>query len=163
MRQRNTNHPALRRLDPLVGHWHMYVLVDDVPGGRLGPVRSVHGWTDDGGFLVQRADLDPGAALDMPDLWRENLPFPTVSLTGYDDTDEQFTMLYADGRGVSRAYGLSLTDGELRMWRAAPGFHQRFSARFDGSGDALAGAWERSEDGEAWVKDFGVLYERISP
>ncbi|MFE5028945.1 hypothetical protein ACFRAO_38085 [Streptomyces sp. NPDC056656] len=49
------------------------------------------------------------------------------------------------------------------MWRAAPGFHQRFSARFAGSGDALAGAWERSEDGEARVKHFGVLYERISP
>ncbi|WP_306320709.1 MULTISPECIES: hypothetical protein [unclassified Streptomyces] len=157
MRQRNTNDPALRALAPLVGDWHQWAL----PGGstRIGPIPTSYAWTPDGGFLVQRADLPPD--LVLPEGWREHHPFPTVAYIGYDDAAGHFTMLYADGRGVSRAYGLSLTEGELRIWRSAPDFHQRFSARFDASGDTLTGAWEASKDGEAWHTDFGVVYERV--
>ncbi|MFE0105960.1 hypothetical protein [Streptomyces sp. NPDC059009] len=151
-----TNHPALRALDPLVGRWRMYA----VPGGgpRVGPVLAEWAWTDDGGFLVQRADLAPD--VEMPQEWRDHHPFPTVTITGYDETEERFTMLHADARGVSRVYGLGFAEGELRIWRAAPGFHQRFAARFDAGGDTLTGAWELSKDGVTWAEDFGVVYER---
>ncbi|WP_327664350.1 MULTISPECIES: hypothetical protein [unclassified Streptomyces] len=162
MRQQNTNHPALATLDPLLGEWRQWALVEGASGGRIGPIPTSYARTPDGGFLVQRADLAPDTAVALPEGWREHHPFPTVAYIGYDDTAGHFTMLYADGRGVSRAYGLRLADGELRIWRSAPDFHQRFSARFDASGDTLTGAWEASKDGEAWQTDFGVVYERVA-
>ncbi|NEB74132.1 hypothetical protein G3I40_02590 [Streptomyces sp. SID14478] len=160
MRQHDSNHPALRTLDPLVGRWVQWVPDDGVPGGRIGPFPTSYAWTPDGGFLVQRTELAPDAALPEP--WREHHPFPTVAYIGYDDRDARFTMLYADGRGVSRVYGLSLIDGELRTWRAAPGFHQRSCVRFDARGETLSGVCEMSKDGEAWHEDFKVVYERVS-
>ncbi|MCX3058716.1 hypothetical protein [Streptomyces beihaiensis] len=159
MRQHNQNHPALRALDPLVGVWRQWALVDEAPEGRLGPIRVTYAWTPDGGFLVRHAELPPG--LDLPGAWREHHPFPTVAYIGYDDADERFTMLYADGRGVSRVYRLTLADGELWFGRPAPGFHQRVRARFDASGDRLTGVCEKSVDGHVRERDFGMEYERV--
>lgn len=80
MRQHDTNHPALDTLDPLLGEWRQWSLVEGAPGGRIGPIPTSCARTPDGGFLVRRADLAP-------------------------DTAAHFTMLYADGRGVSRVPG----------------------------------------------------------
>ncbi|MEV5440593.1 hypothetical protein AB0K80_32010 [Streptomyces sp. NPDC052682] len=149
-------HPALRRLDVLVGTWDLWA-----PGPGLGPVRTAFAWLEGGAFLVQRADVGPGTAL--PGDWATHAPFPTASVTGYDDTSGEFTTLYADGRGVARVYRTSLSDGVWRQWRAAPGFHQRFTARLAADGDTIDGRWERSADGTAWAVDFEVTYRRAGP
>ncbi|GAB2853023.1 hypothetical protein GCM10027074_19930 [Streptomyces deserti] len=148
-----TFHPALRQLDVLVGAWDMWAA-----GHRAGPVRTEIAWLEAGAFLVQRADTGPDTAL--PDEWATHAPFPTVTLTGYDDTSGDFTTLYADGRGVARVYRTCLSDGVWRQWRAAPGFHQRFTAGFGDGGDTIEGRWERSADGTAWEVDFEVTYRR---
>ncbi|MGH4030483.1 hypothetical protein ACQB60_16245 [Actinomycetota bacterium Odt1-20B] len=89
------------------------------------------------------------------------MPRPTnhPALRGLDPLVGRWHM-YAVPGGVSRVYGLSFTEGQLRIWCAASGFHQRFAARFDASGDTLSGAWELSKDGVSWAEDFGVVYER---
>ena len=149
-----TPHTALRQLDVLVGEWDMWAL-----GRRVGPVRTEFSWLEGGVFLVQRADLGPDVA--MPAEWVPNVPFPTVTLTGYDDTDGEFTTLYADGRGVARVYRTSMNDGVWKQWRFATGFHQRFTARFADDGDTITGGWEGSSDGELWQPDFDVTYVRV--
>lgn len=151
--RRPTPHTALSRLDALVGEWDMWAA--DL---QAGPVRTEFAWLEGGAYLVQRADLGPATAL--PPEWVGHAPFPTSTITGYDDTTDEFTMLYADGRGVARVYRTSLTDGVWRQWRAAPGFHQRFTATFDEKGETITGGWERSEDGEVWAVDFDVRYVR---
>ncbi|MFD3483198.1 MULTISPECIES: hypothetical protein [unclassified Streptomyces] len=148
-----TPHPALSRLDALVGEWDMWAA-----GHRAGPVRTEFAWLEGGAYLVQRADLGPSTVL--PPEWGENAPFPTSTITGYDDTSDEFTTLYADGRGVARVYRTSLGAGVWKQWRAAAGFHQRFSATFNEAGDTIRGGWERSEDGEFWATDFDVTYVR---
>ncbi|MFF4754383.1 hypothetical protein ACWD5R_24440 [Streptomyces sp. NPDC002514] len=150
-----TPHEALRRLDVLVGTWDMWAA-----DRRAGPVRTEFAWLEGGAFLVQRADVGPDTAL--PAEWGAHVPFPTVTLTGYDETADTFTTLYADGRGVARAYRTSLSEGVWRQWRAAPGFHQRFTAVIGAGGDTVEGGWERSEDGELWIPDFDVTYTRVA-
>lgn len=147
-------HPALARLAPLVGRWSVQPLVDG-----LGASWTEFSWQDDGLFLRQRSDTDP-LPPTAPQAWRDNLPFPVTSVIGLDDSAEQFTMLYADARGVHRVYRMTLAEGEWRMWRHAPGFNQRFHGTFGPGGDTIDARWEFSEDGSTWRVDFGLAYTR---
>lgn len=146
--------PALARLEPLVGRWSVRPLVDGV-----GTSWTEFSWQDDGLFLRQLSDADP-LPPTAPQVWRDNVPFPVTSVIGLDDSAEQFTMLYADARGVHRVYQMTLDGGEWRMWRHAPGFNQRFHGTFGPDGDTIDARWEFSEDGRTWRVDFGLAYAR---
>ncbi|MEU6039597.1 hypothetical protein ABZ801_29755 [Actinomadura sp. NPDC047616] len=149
-----THTTALARLEPLVGRW---TVRPDVPG--LGSAWTEFTWQDDGAYLRQYSDIDelPPTA---PQAWRDNAPFPTTTLIGLDDATGEFTMLYADGRGVHRVYQMTFADGVWRMWRAAPGFHQRFTGELNPAADTIHARWESSEDGTTWTSDFTVTYTR---
>jgi hypothetical protein len=47
------------------------------------------------------------------------------------------------------------------VWRAAPEFHQRFTATFSDDGATISGAWEMAEDGVHWHHDFDLTYRQI--
>ncbi|RVX46203.1 hypothetical protein EDD27_9057 [Nonomuraea polychroma] len=150
-------HPALARLDALVGRW---TVQPKVPG--VGTAWTEFTWQDEGAYLHQVSDIDamPDTA---PQAWRENAPFPTTALIGLDDSTEQFTMLYADARGVHRVYQMTFADGEWRIWRDAPGFNQRFIGTLSPDGDTVEARWEMSKDGVTWDVDFELTYTRIVP
>ncbi|WP_327586605.1 hypothetical protein OHA25_06040 [Nonomuraea sp. NBC_00507] len=150
-----SRHPALSRLDVLVGRWTVHV-----PG--VGSSWADFAWQDEGAYLRQVSDIDamPDTA---PQAWRDNAPFPTTALIGLDDATEQFTMLYADARGVHRVYQMMLTDGEWRIWRDAPGFNQRFIGTLSPDGATIEARWEQSKDGVNWDLDFELTYSRIAP
>ena len=145
---------ALSRLDVLVGRWTVRPQVDGA-----GTAWTEFAWTDDGLFLRQYTDADPPPP-DAPPGWRDNAPFPTTALIGLDEQADEFSVLYADARGVHRVYRMRFEDGTWTQWRAAPGFHQRFTATV--SGDVIEGRWERSDDGQAWALDFGLTFTRQS-
>jgi hypothetical protein len=71
-----------------------------------------------------------------------------------DDTAERFTTRYADRCRVSRGLRDDLEDAVRRIWRAAPGFHQRFGGTFSPDGATITAAWEMPEDGTTWTMDF---------
>ncbi|MFE7440183.1 hypothetical protein [Streptomyces chartreusis] len=148
-----TPHPALRRLDVMLGEWELWAA-----GSTVGPIRTEFAWTEGGAFLAQRADVGPDTAL--PGAWAPNAPFPTLALIGYDDTSDEFTVLYADGRAVARVYRATMTGRTWHQWRAAPGFHQRLTVTVSPDGDTIEGSWEQSPDGERWTTDFDVSYVR---
>src|SRR2546423_12033504 len=143
----NGRHPALARLDALVGRWTVQPKVDGVS-----PAWTEFSWQDDGLFLRQVADADPMPST-APDAWRENAPFPTTAVIGLDDAEDEFTMLYADARGVHRVYRMTLVDGDWTIWRYAPGFDQRFTGTFSADGDTIEAHWETSLDGVTWNLD----------
>lgn len=147
-------HPALARLNVLLGHWVVQPKVEGLPAAW-----SDFTWYDGGTFLRQTSDMDPLPA-DAPDTWRQGSPYPIVSLIGYDDTADEFTMLYADGRGVHRVYRMTLSDREWIIWRDAPGFNQRFIGTVSAEGDRVDGRWEMSPDGVTWKVDFEITYTR---
>lgn len=56
---------------------------------------------------------------------------------------------------------MSLDTGVWRLWREAPGFHQRFAGTFREDGQTITARWEMSEDGENWRIDFDLTYTRV--
>jgi hypothetical protein len=148
-------HPTLARLDVLVGRWTTQPHVDGLDGNAW----TDFSWSDDGLFLRQVADADP-LPPEAPQAWREGAPFPTTTLIGLDDATGEFTMLYADARGVHRVYRMTFADGVWRIWREAPGFNQRFTGTLSEDGDTIEARWEFSADGATWNVDFTMTYTR---
>ncbi len=148
--------PVLKSLDVLVGEWDVVASVGGVPAGRG---RATFAW--DGAFLRMYQEDGPPLPTTPPE-WIGASPSPVSALFGLDDQGETFHMLYADGRGVLRVYRSTLTDGTWTIWRAAPGFHQRYTGTFSEDGRTIAGHWGASPDGSTWHVDFALTYTRIS-
>ena len=92
-------------------------------------------------------------------------PPAAVWIIGRDESEPGYSVLYADDRGVSRVYRMSLEDEHWQMWRDTPEFSQRFHAQLDPDGQTIRGRWEKSTDqGATWEHDFNVDYvhERAS-
>jgi hypothetical protein len=151
-------HPALARLDVLIGRWAVEPHVDGLEGNAW----TEFSWVEDGLFLRQLSDADP-LPPSAPRAWRENAPFPTVVLVGLDDATGEFTYLYADARGVHRVYRMTFDDGVWTIWREAPGFNQRFTGTLSGDANTIEAQWEMSTDGVTWNRDFAMTYTRIAP
>ncbi|GLW61923.1 hypothetical protein Arub01_01670 [Actinomadura rubrobrunea] len=148
---------ALARLEPLVGSWTIRLHVEGLGAGCA--ARTEFTWQDGGAYLRQYSDI-PEIPAAAPQGWRDNSPFPTTALIGLDDATGEFAMLYADARGVHRVYRMTFADGVWRIWRDAPGFHQRFTGTLSPDGAAIDARWEVSADGTAWDLDFALTYTR---
>lgn len=152
-----TDSSILRRLDRFIGDWRMRAAIDGNPTAQG---RTSFRWSAEGDFVVQRAESEP-AGLDVPQEWIANSPFPTSAIIGADDATQLFTMLYSDARHVLRVYQMSVTDDTWTVWRAGPGFHQRYTGRFGTDGQTITGRWESSTDGTTWTVDFGLDYHLL--
>jgi hypothetical protein len=150
-------HPALQQLNALVGEWKMRASVGEQPATQA---RATFEWLEGGAFLVQHADVEP-AEFEPPAEWVANSPFPIATIIGLDDSTERFSMLYGDARGVFRVYQMSLVDGVWKVWREAPGFHQRFTGTFGEDNTTITARWERSDDGSRWDYDFDLTYTKV--
>jgi hypothetical protein len=149
--------PALGRLEALVGEWTMQ---PSLAGRPIGSGRTVFQWLEGGAFLAQHADAEPAEA--APAEWVSSSPFPLVTIIGLDDASGQFSMLYADARGVLRVYQMTLRAGVWKLWRDTPGFFQRFTGTFSDDGTTISGRWEASEDGSTWDTDFDMTYTKVT-
>lgn len=80
---------------------------------------------------------------------------------GRDDSSAVYTVLYSDGRGVSRVYTMTLDRGTWKMWRDDEEFSQRFEAVISSDPDLISGRWEKRLGGGPWEHDFAVTYRRL--
>lgn len=142
-------------LSILIGSWEFESSVD---GRSLGRGATTFEWIENGAFILQHADDQPSPDADPE--WTAHSPMPVTSIIGFDDTTHEHAMLYADARGVFRIYRMSLSDDSWRVWRAAPGFHQRFIGAIRDQGRTIEGRWESSPDGSAWEPDFDMTYRK---
>jgi hypothetical protein len=139
--------PAIQRLNVLLGSWRTEIVMPlDPPIVTSG--REDIEWLGEGPFLVMRGTVEHP---DFPD---------GIIIIGADDSNEAYSMLYFDSRGVARIYQMSLGDGTLKFWRETPGFNQRYIGRFSEDGNTITGAWEKSTDGTTWEHDFDLIYIR---
>jgi hypothetical protein len=142
--------PALAELRSLVGRWRMELynaaFLPDPDARASGSVEI--GWIEDGSAVrLRQGDSDhPSAA---------------VWIIGRDESEAGYSVLYADDRGVSRIYRMSLSGGHWQMWRDTPEFSQRFDAQLDPDSGAIRGRWEKSTDRQVTREhDFNVDYIR---
>ena len=136
--------PALERLRFLEGDWEMELSqAAFLPEGERVHGTAAFEFLDDGRLLALRQ----GDAAT----W----------IIGGDDASALFTVLYSDGRGVSRVYAMTLESETWKIWRDADEFSQRFEAVVSPGLDLISGHWERRHSGEDWEHDFAVTYRRL--
>ena len=139
--------PAVQQLDALVGEWNVTATHPLFPEGAQG--RSSFTWLQEGGLLIWRSDFGhPG-------------PPSAISVIGYDDSAETYSMVYFDERPVSRIYGMSLEGNVWKFWRESPGFSQRFTGTLSNDGNSITGLWEKSTDGLNWEHDLQLTFTRV--
>lgn len=128
----------------LVGEWDVEMSHPMIDGDFRGSAQIE--WLEGRAFLIQRASADHPDAPDS--LW--------VIGPGPDGLQVD----YYDSRGVRRVYATSLRGGELRFWRAVPGFSQRFVGRISDDGREMDGLWQLSRDDATWDDDLRMRFLR---
>jgi hypothetical protein len=141
--------PALENLAALVGEWDVELRFPSHPPGAV-QSHAWFEWFEGGAFLRYRLGAQSGS------------PPYSISIIGRDDLADDYTVLYADDRRVSRIYHMRFEGREWTMWREAPGFWQRFVGTFSQDRNTITARWERSPDGAKWEHDFDLRYRRIT-
>jgi hypothetical protein len=142
------SNPAMARLAVLVGEWTQQVDVTGVPAGT-----TVFEWALGGSFLLQRNKIPHP---DFPD---------SILIIAADPGGKTYTQHYFDSRGVARIYNMTFGEEKWTLQRDAEDFTpldsaQRFSGTFDDE-STINGAWEHSEDGVTWKRDFSLSFRKI--
>jgi hypothetical protein len=142
------SNPAMARLAALAGEWAQEVDVTGVPAGRtvFEPVLG-------GSFLLQRNEIPHP---DFPD---------SILIIAAGPDGETYTQHYFDSRGVARIYKMTFGEGRWTLLRDAEDFApldfaQRFTGSFQDT-STITGAWEHSDDGVTWKRDFGLSFRKI--
>lgn len=137
--------PALEPLRFLEGVWEMELSeAAFLPEGHVVRGSATFDFLDDGRLLAFRQ----GDAAT----W----------IIGRDDSSDLFTVLYSDGRGVSRVYAMALEAETWKIWRDDDDFSQRFTSTVSAGRDLIIGRWEKRAAGEGWEHDFAVKYRRAT-
>lgn len=145
------NNPALARLGVLIGVWHMALSgASFLPD----PNEAVHG-------RVEIQPIEEGGVLTIRQFIDEIGPPAAVWLVGCDDSQPDFTVLYADARSVSRVYSMRISETHWHIWRDDPAFAQRFDATIGADGRQIVGRWEKRGADGTWEHDFNVTYSRL--
>jgi hypothetical protein len=141
------HNPRLDAFTPFIGVWNTVGHHSMIAGTTLHGRISFE-WHEGGGFVCVRSDVVEGG---IPS---------AIAIIGSDDATSQFTMSYFDERGVSRRFDVVLEGSELRWWRTAPGFSQRFVLTIAADGKTMRGVSSLSKDDKTWEQDMEVSYTR---
>lgn len=147
------NNPALKNVAFLVGDWSIELSnATFLSDSDQKPILSVtYEWKADGAVIAAQQ--------------RNNEAKPPQLATwiiGRDESDDTYTVLYADRRGVSRVYQMSFQDDIWKMWRINTEFSQRFEGEVSDDRSTIKAYWEKSLDGgKTWEHDFNMTYKRI--
>lgn len=146
------DNPALADLAVLLGSWRLEISnAEFLPDGGTG-TGTMEVTTLDGSFVVLRSTADVEG------------PPRAVSTVGRNEDRDDYTLLYADDRGVSRIYDMRFDAAGEGAWtwaqhREDPGFHQHFEGTVQA--DRITATWSRSHDaGATWIHDFDIEYTR---
>ncbi len=137
----------LKELGLLVGEWKMLGTHPAFPSAANG--HSSFAWLQPGMLLIWHFD------------WEQPGPPSAISVIGYDDAAEAYSMLYSDERGVARIYQINFDGGVWRMHRESPGFSQRATGTFSNDGRVITVHGELSRDGSTWEQDLDIVYTKI--
>ena len=77
-------------------------------------------------------------------------------------SNDKYTMLYYDSRGISRKQQMLFEKGVWKYWREGTDFYQRFEGYFSSNKNVIKGRGDMSQDkGKTWQHDFDITYERV--
>jgi hypothetical protein len=76
------------------------------------------------------------------------------------DGEEELSMQYFDSRNVHRIYRIAINDAELRTWRDAPGFEQRFAGKLGPTNSTMEGVWQLNQANQGFRDDLTITFRR---
>jgi hypothetical protein len=135
-------------LQRFIGEWELSA---DFPGAEDLRGKVVFEWLYDGPLVIERSEA--------PD------PAPNSVAVIAPNADGGYLQHYFDSRGVVRVYAMTFDGETWTLSRTTPdfsplNFHQRYVALFSADGTTIDGAWETSDDGVNWQRDFVLTYQR---
>ena len=142
--------PSLERFRLLIGTWDTVGTHPMVPGVTLHG-RTSFEWIEGGAFLMMRSEIF------------DDERFPSgISVIGHDDSQDDYTMVYFDERGVSRIIQTNLSGNVWKTWRNSPEFSQRFRVTFGKVGSTMEGVGSMKKNGGDWERDLRLSYVRAT-
>lgn len=147
---KNINHLP-DRLKIFIGKWNVEISGMSFRADKAETVTGLitFKWLENESFLIEHSEFSDSE-------------FPSgIEVIGFDDTNENYSVLYSDSRGVLRIYEMTLNEGVWKLWRTAPGFSQRFTGKFSNNNKIITAKWESSQDGINWEHDFDLIYTKV--
>ena len=141
------HNPRLDAFKPFIGVWNTVGHHSMIAGVTLHGRTSID-WHEGGGFVCVRSDVV-----------EDKIP-SAISIIGSDDASSRLTMSYFDERGVSRRFDVEVAGNEIRWWRTALGFSQRFVLTIAADRKTMDGVSSLSKDDKTWEQDMEVSYTR---
>lgn len=140
----------MKLLEPLLGEWSVESTFPIPDKGHMTVEPALNGR-----YLLQRTTIPVPEAPN------------SVCMISYDADADAFIQHYFDSRGVTRTYEMEFGGGAWSLFRRKPDFspldlHQKWTSTISEGGDRIEGTWWASDDGEAWTKDFDLLYARTA-
>jgi hypothetical protein len=140
--------PELAPLNFLIGTWNVRMTHSSLPN----PLdwQDTFTWLDNG-FIVWH--------------WqgKNEVPQATLIIGRNEQTsNNKFSILYYDSRGISRFEEMSFENGVWKFWRNGADFFQRMEYIVSESGRSMVGHGEISYDqGRTWQHDFAIEYSKV--
>ncbi len=140
--------PALAPLSVLLGTWTVEMVHSKLPDPLT--------WQDS-------FDLLENAFIIWHWQGKNEVPQGTFIIGRNENkSDNLYTALYYDARGVSRLIHMSFENGIWRFWRNDLDFSQRFEGKVSEDGNVIIGNGDASYDGgKEWEHDYSITYTRI--
>lgn len=139
------------RLKIFIGEWNIEISAMSFRANKFETVAGLitFKWLKEHAFIIQHSEFSDSE-------------FPSgTEVIGLDDTNENYSVLYSDSRGVLRIYQMMLDEGLWKLLRIAPNFSQRFTGLFSNNNNIITAHWESSEDGLSWEHDFDLIYTKV--
>ena len=115
-----SNNPALKDIAYLISEWSIELSnAAFLPSKPKISFSLSYGWKADGAEIAVQQGNDEAKP-----------PQKATWIIGRNESEDKYTVLYADNRGVSRIYQMSFRDSIGKMWRDNPKFSQRFNGTF---------------------------------
>ena len=126
-------HPALARLEPLIGTWRLTGRTLDATEDNITGRVNIE-WLPGGFFMVQRGEIA------MPSF---GLTVQSLEIIGYDPSSDTFrSTVYSDMDGMPATYFWDVQGKVVTHWTAG----SKYTGAFSEDGKTLTGGW-RPEGG----------------
>jgi hypothetical protein len=138
-------HPA-KQLKRLLGTWTCEATIPGFEKSFISTVQFT--WIEKDMLMMMKSKGKPGG------------PPSGTAVLGADDVNNQLQMLYADVRGVTRIYKVTLNAKEFNWERKAPGFSQKLVGAIRNDGRTIKCEAFKAVNGGRMSHDMYWIYEK---
>jgi Protein of unknown function (DUF1579) len=145
----NAPHPALRRLDPLIGTWRLAGRTLDSAEDNMTGIVTIE-WLPGGFFMVQRGEIHFPA---------QGMNVQSLEVLAYDPESDTFpSMVYSNLDGAPASYQWDVRGTTVTHWTRG----SKYIGTLSEDGKVLTGGWRPADEQEAQGFAYDATMTRVS-